>query len=106
MQTKTPNSLHKKSQTSASIANKMHNLFASQEPIYDYPSLQLPTIKTMLSVREVAGKLRITPRHVVNLIDMGRLQGINLGCSARKMWRIPLEALKAFFKANHSHEVD
>ena len=51
---------------------------------------------------KVAMKLRVTEQHVLDLIEEGKLQAINIGGGGRNFWRIPVEAYKAFLNANPS----
>jgi hypothetical protein len=44
----------------------------------DFESLMFPDRK-VLYVSEVAGKLRVTEQHVIDLIEEGALQGVNAG---------------------------
>jgi len=43
-----------------------------------------------------------TEQHVLDLIEEGKLQAINIGGGGRYFWRISVEAYKAFPSANHS----
>lgn len=56
---------------------------------------------TFTLTAEVAMKLRVT-QQVLDLIEEGKLQAINIGGGGRNLWRIPVEAYKAFLNANHS----
>lgn len=60
--------------------------------------------RSVLSVSEVAAALEVTERHIIDLIDEGRLAGINISASGsgRKHWRIPVSAYDAFINANKS----
>ena len=46
--------------------------------------------------------LRVAEQHVLDLIEEGRIQAINIGGTGRNFWRILVEAYEAFVKANHS----
>jgi excisionase family DNA binding protein len=56
-------------------------------------------------ISEVAMKLRVTEQHVLDLIEEGQLQAVNVGGSDRKFWRIPVEAYDAFLECRHSFNV-
>lgn len=52
-----------------------------------------------LKVREVAAMLNVTPKHVYNLIDVGKLTAINIGLSDEyPVYRIKRENLEIFQK--------
>lgn len=53
----------------------------------------------MLYVHEVAARLCISKRHVVDLIDEGKLRAINISGDARRHYRIPVEAYEAFLQS-------
>ena len=58
--------------------------------------------RTVLYVSEVAEKLDISERHVIDLIEEGKLRAINVGganTSGRKFYRIPIEAYEAYLRA-------
>ena len=77
-----------------------------QEPQQlEFPSLAFPKDRTVLYVAEVAMKLRVTEQHVLDLIEEGKLQAINVGGNDRKFWRIPVEAYEAFLERRHSFNV-
>lgn len=55
--------------------------------------------RPVLFVWECARQLRISERHVIDLIEEGKLRALNIaGANAtdRKFYRIPVEALEAF----------
>jgi hypothetical protein len=74
--------------------------YEPQQP--EFPSFAFPKDRTVLYVTEVAMKLRETEQHVLDLIEEGKLQAINIGGGGRNFWRIPVKAYKAFLSANHS----
>lgn len=49
-----------------------------------------------LSVREVAGYLRVSPKTIYRLLKHGELQGIKLRDSRSARWRIRKEDLEDF----------
>lgn len=55
--------------------------------------------RKMLYVHEVAARLCISKRHVVDLIDEGKLRAINISGDARRHYRIPVEAYEAFLQS-------
>ena len=61
----------------------------------DFASLRFPG-RTILNVEEVAKRLRVTKTHIVNLIDEGILEAVNVGTAERKFYRIPIEAYEAY----------
>jgi excisionase family DNA binding protein len=69
----------------------------------DFPSLAFPPDRKVLYVSEVASRLDVTDQHVMDLIDEGKLQAINVGGHTRKFWRIPVEAYLHFLQQNHSY---
>jgi excisionase family DNA binding protein len=58
--------------------------------------------RSMLSVGEVAPQWRSTRQHIVRLIEEGRLQAVNIGCSQRKHWRVPVASFRDFLGQNDS----
>ena len=68
----------------------------------EFPSLAFPKDRTVLYVGEVAMKLRTTEQRVLDLIEEGQLQAVNVGGNDRKFWRIPVEANEAFLEKRHS----
>ena len=66
----------------------------------EFPSFAFPKNRTFLYVGEVAMKLR-----VLDLIEEGQLQAVNVGGNDRKFWRIPVEAYDAFMGRRHSFNV-
>ena len=67
-----------------------------------FPSLSFPGRKT-LYVSEVADRLGCTDQHIMDLIEEGKLQAVNIGGATRKFWRIPVEAYELFLRENHSY---
>jgi excisionase family DNA binding protein len=61
-----------------------------------------PVLQGMLTVAEVSKKLRITERHLRDLIDEGAITAVNVAGSNRKLWRIPLEELERFLNQRSS----
>lgn len=59
----------------------------------------IPKQSPYLKVREVAAMLNVTPKHVYNLIEVGKLEAVNIGSSRdRPCYRIKRESLEAFRK--------
>ena len=59
----------------------------------------------VLTVVEVATRWRVTPTHVLNLIEVGSLLAFDIASpsAGRRVWRIPLtEGLDAFMVKNSS----
>jgi excisionase family DNA binding protein len=50
----------------------------------------------VFTVSEVAEHLGISEMHVSNMIEEGKLHGIDVGGGTRKFWRIPVTALERF----------
>lgn len=66
-----------------------------------FHSLLFPGRK-VLYVAEVAERLDLTDRHVINLIEEGLLKAINVGgdnTSGRRFYRIPIEAYEEYLRA-------
>jgi excisionase family DNA binding protein len=61
--------------------------------------------RRVLTVAEVADKLRITEQHVIDLIEEGKIQGVNIGGAARCYWRIPVEGYIKFLNDRHSFNI-
>lgn len=59
-------------------------------------SLAFESGRAMLTVREVASKLRVSPQHVLDLIAEGQIKALGLGRRGRRHWRIPIEAYHRF----------
>jgi hypothetical protein len=57
--------------------------------------------RSTLYVKEVAEKLDICPRHVISLIEEGKIRAINVAgvnVSDRKSYRIPVSEYERFLK--------
>ncbi len=68
-----------------------------------FESIMFPAERRTLTVAEVAQRLHCTERHVIDLIDEGKIQAVNIGGgSARKLYRIPREGYQAFLNDRHS----
>lgn len=66
-------------------------------------SLAFGGVRTCLRVEEVADKLGVSARHVVSLIEGGRIRALNLGAGGsvgRRYYRIPVEAWEAYVVEN------
>lgn len=50
----------------------------------------------MLTAREVAERLRVSPRTVRRWAAAGRLQAVRLGSGPRRPYRVPASALERF----------
>jgi excisionase family DNA binding protein len=57
---------------------------------------RFPKDRTVLCVAEVAMKMRVTEQHVLDLIEEGKIQAINIGGGGRNFWRIPVELIRSF----------
>lgn len=69
----------------------------------DFGNLLFDRKRTVLYVSEIAEKLSVTERHVINLIEEGKLRAINVGgqnSSGRKFYRIPVEWWEEYLRAN------
>lgn len=67
----------------------------------DFGGLLFPGRST-LYVSEVAQKLSVTDRHVIDLIEEGKLKAINIGgenTSGRRFYRIPVHWYEEFLRA-------
>lgn len=53
-------------------------------------------VKVVMTVEEVAKKLRVDPRTVYRMIEQGMLQAIRVG----RLWRIPKESLDRLLRGN------
>lgn len=67
----------------------------------DFASLAFAKDRQVLYVFEVAQKLRCTQQHVLDLIEEGKLQAVNIaGKDARRVcYRIPVEAWTAYVRS-------
>ena len=54
--------------------------------------------RSVLYVREVAEKLRVTEQHVLDLIEEGKLRALNIGGGSRKFYRIPVPWYQEYLK--------
>jgi excisionase family DNA binding protein len=72
----------------------------------EFASIAFPRDRKMLTVDEVALRLGVDKQTVLNHIDRGTLQAINIGVSERKYWRIPVEAYAQFLARRHSFVVE
>lgn len=57
---------------------------------------QLGLVAPLLSTKDVARLLGVTPRHVQRLIQAGRLPAYNVGISDQAFWRVSPSALRLF----------
>jgi excisionase family DNA binding protein len=65
-------------------------------------NLLFPQERTVLYVSEVAAKLKVTDQHVIDLIEEGQLNAINVGGGLRKFYRIPVLEYEGFLRRRHS----
>ena len=68
----------------------------------NFGNLLFPRERTVLYVSEVAEKLEVTDQHVIDLIEEGQLNAINVGGGLRKFFRIPVHEYEAFLRRRHS----
>lgn len=66
----------------------------------DFGHLLFPAHRTVLYVSEVAQKLGVTDRHVINLIESGKLKAINVGRGERKFYRVPVNWWEDYLRAS------
>jgi len=71
----------------------------------EFPSIGFPADRRVLMVQEVAERLRISEQHVIDLIEEGKIQGINIGGHGRHYYRIPKEGFEAYVRENHTFVV-
>jgi len=70
-----------------------------------YQSIMKPAQpRKILSVGEVATALRIHRQHVLDLIEGGELNAVNIGDGKRKHWRIAVEEFDRFVRSRSSLE--
>lgn len=75
---------------------------ATEEPEQmDFNSLLFPGRK-VLYVSEVAERLQITDRHVIDLIQEGKLGAVDVGGGLRNFWRVPVTEFEKFLKKRAS----
>ena len=67
----------------------------------DFNALLFPGRK-MLYVAEVAERLQVTERHVIDLIEEGKIGAIDIGGGLRKFWRVPVTEFEKFLKKRAS----
>lgn len=67
----------------------------------DFNALLFPGRK-VLYVAEVAERLEISQRHVLDLIEEGKIGAIDVGGGIRKHWRIPVGEFEKFMKRRSS----
>jgi excisionase family DNA binding protein len=53
-------------------------------------------------VGEVARRLGCSDVHVIDLIEEGKIEAIDVGSGGRKYWRVPREALERYQVRNNS----
>ena len=58
----------------------------------DFPSLAFPKDRTVLTVGEVAAKWEVSDRHVVDLIDEGKLAAFDIA-GRQDYVRVPMDAI-------------
>jgi excisionase family DNA binding protein len=61
-----------------------------------------PVTRKALSVPEAADELRVSEQQVINLIEGGELEAVNIGDGSRRHWRVRVEALQAFMNKRSS----
>jgi excisionase family DNA binding protein len=59
-------------------------------------------VRETLRVQEVAMKLDVTVRHVIDLIEEGHIEAVNLAGNKRMFWRVRIEALAKFMNERSS----
>ena len=67
----------------------------------DFNALLFPGRK-MLYVAEVAERLQVTDRHVIDLIQEGKIGAIDVGGGLRNFWRVPVTEFEKFLKKRAS----
>src|SRR5262245_33667991 len=65
-------------------------------------SRDFPVGRRVLTVNELSARWGTSGQHILDLIEEGKLQAIDIGGSTRRFWRIPFEATAAFEKRNSS----
>lgn len=60
--------------------------------------------RSKMTVSEVADYLRCSSRHVINLIEEGRLFAMNVGTELKSNWRVSIEELGRFERVNSTSE--
>lgn len=70
-----------------------------------FDSIMFPRDRKVLTVGEVALRLDCTEQHVIDLIDAGQIQALNIGTAGKRHWRIPREAYDSFVALRHSFRV-
>lgn len=70
-----------------------------------FDSIMFPSDRKVLTVAEVASRLDVTEQHVIDLIEEGQIQAINIGGGAKRFWRIPKEGYEQFLRARHSFRI-
>lgn len=71
----------------------------------EFESIAFPADRKVLLVAEVAARLRMSKEQVIDLIDGGHLQAVNIGDGGRRYWRVPVEGYKKFVANRHSFNV-
>ena len=61
-----------------------------------------PRPRGMMDVNEVAKRLSVTGRHILDLIEEGKLVAVDIGGGTRKYWRVKEEDLQAFLRKRSS----
>ena len=56
----------------------------------------------VLTVGEVAERLKVDEQHVRDLIEEGEMAGVNIGTGRRKRWRVAREEFERFKKRRAS----
>lgn len=83
---------------------------SSTQPEFPFASLDFPGRTTLLP-REVAQRIGISEQHLLDLIDEGALQALNIAgfhgipensSAARRYWRIPVEYYRDFILSRMS----
>jgi len=53
----------------------------------------------VLTVKQFAERFGVSKQHVLNLIDAGQLQAVNIGIGSLKFWRIPVAEAERYESA-------
>lgn len=61
------------------------------------------TNQYVFSVQEVARRLRVSDQHIINLIEGGTIEAMDVsGRGSRSVWRIPRESFERYKSRNSS----
>lgn len=72
-------------------------------PAIELSRLGVDQTRHLLNVTEAASALGVTRQHIIGLIELGRIEAIDVSkTDVRHYWRIPVDSFGRFIQQKHS----